>query len=141
MIKIYSSPSLSNDLDLTDAKSMVAGFNRRNFQPEIRQLWFRNDDVTKWISNISIYATSTTIDIYSGVNGFGTKFYYGELEPTERVWSATPYNQPINIANIGTSLAPDTSFKAFWMRLEVSPYIDAATYKATLQADYVEHPV
>jgi hypothetical protein len=141
LIKIYREPNISSVADLTDANALVSGHNRRRFLPEIRKLYLRNDNVLTWASNLVLQATSTGLDIVNGTNGFGFKFSYGDLEPTDRVWQNTGYNAPILLNNIGTAMAPDTSFKPFWMRIEVSPYVDVSIYEARLLVSYVEHSI
>jgi hypothetical protein len=109
--------------------------------PDIRKLYVRNDDVTKWASNINLQATSTGLDVVSGTNGFGFKFFLGDIEPTDRVWQNIGYNAPVSITNIGTTLSADTSFYPFWMRVEVSPIADVSLYEAKLIVSYIEHAV
>tara|TARA_Y100001973_G_C5170092_1_gene318518 strand:- start:366 stop:800 length:435 start_codon:yes stop_codon:yes gene_type:complete len=143
MIKIYSAPSNSALVDLTDANSIVSGHNRRAFIPDRKKLYLRNDDNTKWMSNISLSATSSGVDVTSGANGFGFKFFWGDVNPTHRVWQSIGYNVPININNIGTSGAGngDTTFFPFWMQVEVSPDTDVSLYEAKLLVSFVEHSV
>ena len=141
VIKIYSAPNVGAVLDLTDQNSIVSGHNRRAFIPDIRKLYVRNDDVTKWVSDITVQATSTGIDLINGTNGFGFKFFWGDIEPTNRVWQNIGYNNPINVSNIGTTLQADTSFHPFWMNVSVSPIVDVGLYEAKLVANYIEHAV
>lgn len=141
MIRIYTSQDVGQFLDQTTARTLVSSHNRRAFVPDIQKLYYRNDDPLKWMSNIKIQATSSSIDIVSGTNGFGVKFFQGDQEPSDRVWDKLNYNQPIQVNNLGTSAAPDTSFYPFWVRVEVSPITDVKLYQASFLSSYVEHAV
>lgn len=141
MIKIYGSPDVSDSFDTTDANSIISGHNKRAFLPDIRKFYLRNDDPTKWVSNIQLRATSIGADVTSGANGFGFKFFWGDIEPTNRVWQKLGYNQEIAVNNIGTDSIIDTSFYPFWMRVEASPISDVGMYEAKILVDYIEHLV
>jgi hypothetical protein len=141
MLRIYTAPDVDAYLDNNDVRALVLGHNRKNVVPNVRRLYLRNTDPTLWLSNVYISATSSQGDFYSGANGFGVKFYYGQLEPTERVWSHIPYNQPIYISTIGQFAQEDTSFKMFWLRSDVVYNAGVGVQDGELIASYVEHPV
>jgi len=67
MIRIYTEEDSTKYLDTTDARALVEGFNKRDFTPQIRKLYIRNDEPTKWMSNIEINATSNTLNFIKGI--------------------------------------------------------------------------
>jgi hypothetical protein len=140
MLRIYSTNDESTYIDTSGTRNLYDGHNKRNNQSVVRTFYIRNTEVLEWLSNVYVSATSTTIAL-NGNEGFGVKFYYGSLEPTERVWASLGYNVPIFINNIGTSAQADTSFKKLWMRTEISPYIDVGMYDAQLKTTYIRHAV
>lgn len=140
MLRLYTATDPNAYLDTSNQRSLISPHNRRSMTPYIDQLWVRNTDNTLWMTNIQVFASSTGSDITSGTNGFGFKFLSGELEPTERMWSAATYNQPVNLGNIGTAAAADTAtFIPLWVRIEASPEEDVGLRTCDLIISYVEH--
>lgn len=142
MIRIYTAQDVSAYLGTSLERNLMVAHNRRVLTPVVRTLYIRNEDTSLWYSNVSIYATSTGVDIYSGAGLFGMKFYYGSIEPTERVWSGISYNAPARIPTIGAAGAADTSFKPFYVRMDQSPNLDIGRYgDGLLRMNAVVHPV
>jgi hypothetical protein len=85
-----------------------------------RIVYLRNDDPTKWYSNITV---SLELDAYGDVGEFGTtgwsiKFLYGERRPTEAEWDLVRSGDSIEIPDIGTEAAADTStYHPLWIRV------------------------
>ena len=84
-LAIYAEESTSVAIGTSAADSLIVGHNRRTTYPTIKKIYLRNDSTSHWYSNISIQATSAGISV-DGNDGFGLKFYKGELEPSEKQW-------------------------------------------------------
>jgi hypothetical protein len=82
--------------------------------------YLRNDDATRYFTNIIVSYLS---DVYSmngpdGDSGWGIKFMYGERRPTEAEWDLVRAGDPIQIPNIGSTEAEDTStYHPIWVRI------------------------
>ena len=140
-LKLYASTSTDDYLDTSLSRQALFGNNRRMGEPTIKKLWVRNDSTSMWYSNVKIWATSDGVDITSGTNGFGVKFYIGELEPTERLWGALPYNEPGRMPTIGTSGTASTAFYPLWVRWDMAPGADVGAYEASLIIGAIENNV
>lgn len=84
--------------------------------------YLRNDDVTKWYSNVRIVLVSTAYDGLGelGSTGIGFKFMYGERQPTEAEWDTVPSGEGLLIPDIGTNDLADTyTYHPFWVRVFV----------------------
>lgn len=142
MINIYKGEATGSAISTDDSSPLFTTHNKKRFHPHIQKLYVRNDDTAIWVSDLKVYSTSTSYDIYSGTGNFGVKFYVGELEPTDRVWDSVTYNRPAEFPSLGTVGASDTTtFLPFWMRSEVSGGAPIALYKGNLVCTYIEHAV
>ncbi len=86
-------------------------------------IYFRNDDVAKYYTNIEVVQTNASFNDFGefGTTGWGVKFISGERRPTEAEWDAAVSGATLNIANIGSTSSADTStFLPVWVRV-VSP--------------------
>lgn len=128
MIRLYTMEEASSYLNETQERSLIVGHNRRSLAPYIRKVYVRNDNPLYWYSNISIWSTSTGVDLFSGTGLFGVKFYFGAAEPTSRMWAGIPFNQPALINNIGTAGSPDLNFHPLYIKHVFSPSQDIGMY-------------
>lgn len=83
-------------------------------------IYIRNDDVTKWYTNLAIGVSSTLYDSLGelGPSGISWKFMYGERRPTEAEWSSLLSGEPLQLPDIGTHDLADTStFHPVWVRV------------------------
>ncbi len=85
-------------------------------------IFFRNDDATKWFSNVTVSLITSLYDGDGelGESGISFKFIYGERRPTEAEWDIAISGQPISLPDIGTVDAADTStYHPVWVRTYV----------------------
>ena len=140
-LSLYIDSSENTPVGTSLSDSYIIGHNRRTNHPVVKKVFVRNDSTSHWYSGVSIQCTSTNISV-EGNDGFGIKFYNGELEPTERQWNQLDYNYPAKFNNIGTSGSFDTSFdNFFWMRVEVASTVDVARYDGNFLISFTEHSV
>ncbi len=84
--------------------------------------YLRNDDVTKWYTNITVSLISTSYDGAGelGFTGVSFKFIYGERRPTEAEWDAVESGASLMIPDIGTTALADTfTYHPFWVRVYI----------------------
>jgi hypothetical protein len=85
-------------------------------------IYIRNDDVTRWFTNVvlSVVASVYDADGELGSSGIGFKFIYGERRPTEAEWDVVKSGQPLTLPDIGTiSLANTSTYHPCWIRVWV----------------------
>lgn len=111
-------------------------------------LFIRNDDNTKWYSNIKI----TPLDLvdanpYGDVSytetGWGIKLSKGGVEPTAAEWADIDWGSSINMDNIGSDGSPDVAtYNTFWYLISCPPN-EAAKNKEdiVLKVEYTENAV
>lgn len=85
-------------------------------------IYLRNDDVSRWYTNITVSLVTTTYDGAGelGTSGYSFKFMYGERRPTEAEWDTVISGASLTIPDIGTTVAADTStYHPVWIRVYV----------------------
>lgn len=103
--------------------------------------YVRNDDVTRWYSNIQLQAVVLEgEDIVTGaLEGFRWKLVAGDPEPLEEVWDLTSGGNQISLSNIGEGGSGDiTTFLPFWLRVEIPRSSQVKSYQnigLTITAD------
>ena len=83
-------------------------------------IYIRNDDGTRYYTNITLTQSNDALDDSGefGTTGWGVKFIYGERRPTEREWDDVPSSNTVNIPDIGSTSAADTStYHPIWVRV------------------------
>ena len=94
-------------------------------------VYLRNDDATKWFSNIKISPLDLIDaepygDIIYSETGWGVKLYPGSVEPTSGEWDDIDWGDQITMANVGASGAGDTAtYYPFWYLITCPPNTDA----------------
>lgn len=84
--------------------------------------YIRNDDVTKWYTNISVALVSTLYDGEGelGFTGISFKFIYGERRPTEAEWDSVESGASLDLPDIGSNSLADTyTYHPFWVRVYI----------------------
>jgi len=95
------------------------------------QVYLRNDDNTKWFSNIVIRPIDLVDanpygDIIYTETGWGVKLYSSIEEPTESEWEDIEWGESIEMDNIGSaSLANTAAYYPFWYLITCPPNINA----------------
>ena len=111
-------------------------------------LYLRNDDATKWYSNVTI----TPVDLidanpYGDVayseTGWGVKLNKGGTEPTEAEWDDIDWGEAISMDNVGADGAGDsTTYAPFWYYISCPPNTDAQNKTdIVLKVEYTENTV
>ena len=111
-------------------------------------LYLRNDDSTKWYSNITI----TPVDLvdanpYGDVaydeTGWGVKLNKGGTEPTEAEWDDIDWGEVISMDNIGSDGSGDsTTYNPFWYYISCPPNTNAQNKTdIVLKVEYTENTV
>ena len=112
------------------------------------QLYVRNDDVTKWYSNIVI----TPVDLidanpYGDVaydeTGWGVKLNQGSEEPTQGEWENVDWGDAIDMADVGADSGYDiATYYPLWYLISCPPNTDAQTKTdIVLDLAYTENAV
>lgn len=112
------------------------------------QLFLRNDDATKWYSNIVVrpYDLTTTVDKddtdYEST-GWGVKLSQGADEPTLAAWGDIDWGDFINMGDIGESGIPNTAtYFPLWKLITCPPNADAQIKNnLTIRVEYTENAV
>jgi hypothetical protein len=113
-----------------------------------RQLYLRNDDFSKWFSNIIIKPVdlvdaSPYGEIIYSETGWGIKLSPETSEPSTQEWNDIDWGAQITLADIGSdSVADTTSYIPFW-HLENCPPNTEAQVKTDIvvNVSYTENAV
>jgi len=110
------------------------------------QLFFiRNDDPGRYYSNVSVVVLGSVYDALSefGSSGWSVKLLYGQRRPTEAEWDLIRSGEALELPDIGTTSAADTStYHPIWVRA-YCPAHEQATIVETysLELRFVSHVV
>jgi hypothetical protein len=90
-----------------------------------KRLFLRCDDENFYYNNIQISPTPDSKVRVGDINfpeaNIGYKVIIKEDQPTESEWAATQSGDPAILDNIGTTDQGDTSYKPFWIQVEIKP--------------------
>lgn len=98
----------------------------------IRRYYVRNDDTSKYYTNIEVFPTvNGGPDIISGaLPGFEWKLIEGDLQPLEDQWTITPPGNNISLADIGeVGNGDQTTYLPFWLRVETPRGVDVQSFE------------
>jgi hypothetical protein len=137
---------ITSDSDLTNPLEII--HNGRTGDTVTTQLYLRNDDATKWFSNVLITPTDLVgADPYGDVifteTGWGVKLSAGASEPTANEWEDIDWGNTITMSNVGTNSVPDTTTYSPLWHLETCPPNIEAQVKTDLvvTVSYTENAV
>ena len=112
------------------------------------QCYLRNDDVTKWFSNIVIRPVDLTDanpygDTIFTETGWGVKLSKGAEEPTKGEWEDIDYADSITMDDIGSDSGADTAtYFPFWYLITCPPNTNAVIKTdVVLNVAYTENAV
>lgn len=112
------------------------------------QVYLRNNDETKWFSNIVIKPVDLEdADPYGDViyteTGWGVKLSAGSNEPTRGQWDDIDWGNSISMSDIGSDSDYDTAtFYPFWFLITCPPNTDAKIKTdIVLNVSYTENAV
>lgn len=121
--------AVSSDTDLSQPVKTI--HNGRDGDTRTVCLYLRNDDAAKWFSNIRV----TPLDLveedgYYDVDytdtGWGVKLSEGTEEPSSGEWDDIDWGDYIDMSDIGTVDAADTTtYHPFWYLISCPPNTDA----------------
>jgi len=111
-------------------------------------LYLRNDNATKWYSNILILPLDL-IDAnpYGDVGyvetGWGVKLNKGGSEPTDAEWADIDWGSHIHMDNVGSGVAGDAAtYYPFWYLISCPPNTNAQNKSdIVLNVTYTENAV
>jgi hypothetical protein len=136
---------ISSD-DMTNPVTTV--HDGRTGDTQTVQLFIRNDDITKWFSNIEISSLDLVDanpygDVYFSETGWGVKLSSSELEPNEDEWTDISWGNRIMISAIGADTGADTTtYYPFWYLVTCPPNTNAIIKEdIVLNVSYTENSV
>jgi hypothetical protein len=95
------------------------------------QVYLRNDDSSKWFSNVVIKPVDLVDanpygDIIYTETGWGVKLSKGSEEPTKGEWEDIDWGDSINMDDIGADIGADiATYYPFWFLITCPPNTDA----------------
>jgi len=111
-------------------------------------LYLRNDDITKYYSNIEITPKDLVDanpygDVGYNETGWGVKLNKGGSEPTDAEWDALLWGEAITMDDIGASGAGDsTTYYPVWYRITCPPNTPAQNKTdVVLRVEFTENTV
>jgi len=137
---------ISSDLNLDTPLTTI--HNGKTGDVVTTQIYIRNDDATKWFSNIILQPVDLVDanpygDVAYSETGWGVKLSYGSAEPTVGEWEDLAWGNEIDAPNIGSALSADTTtYYPIW-QLESCPPNTNAQIKEDLviQVSHTENAV
>lgn len=111
-------------------------------------LYLRNDDSSKWYSNVTITPVDRIDanpygDVGYDETGWGVKLNKGGTEPTQGEWNDIDWGSNISMDNIGSNSAADTAtYYPFWYLITCPPNENAKNKSdIILKVEYTENAV
>lgn len=111
-------------------------------------LYLRNDESTRWYSNIRILPfdledANPYGDVAYDETGWGVKLSTGGTEPTNAEWEDINWGEEISMSDIGSdSLGDTTTYYPFYYLITSPPNVDAQNkLDITLKTSYTENAV
>jgi hypothetical protein len=90
-----------------------------------QKLYLRNDNENFYFNNITLQATPASKVRVSDINYpeafIGYKIIFKESQPSKSEWAAVQSGDEAFVTNIGTTDVPDTSYKPFWIQVNIPP--------------------
>lgn len=117
--KLSSGDTFTNPLSVT--------FDGRLGGVKQIKLYVRNDDPTRYYTNIRVVPVDNTSSpiINDPDNGFAWKLSAGDTQPTEKDWENIAAANQIQLSDLGAESSPDTStYLPFWIYIQVPPGMD-----------------
>ena len=138
--------AITNNGDLT--QPLTTTHDGKTGDEQTVQVYLRNDDATKWYSNIIIKPVDLVDanpygDIIYSETGWGVKLNKGSEEPTQGEWEDLDWGDSINMENIGSnSLANTATYYPFWFLITCPPNTNAKIKTdIVLNVSYTENSV
>lgn len=139
-LKIYeeASPSTAFSTEGSFDNPMSHAFNGTTGEVVEKRYYIRNDDPTRWYSNITVQPVVSSGDnIVNGsgsTEGFLWKVLAGDSKPLEEQWELKAPGEAVSLgANIGSGSAGDTTtYLPFWLRIQVPPNAPIASYQGVV---------
>jgi hypothetical protein len=132
--------------DLT--QPLVTNHDGKTGDTQSTLVYLRNDDVSKWFSNIVIRPIDLVDanpygDIIFTETGWGIKLSAGSDEPSLGEWEDIIWGAEINMEDVGNdSLADTTTYYPFWFLITCPPNTDAKVKTdIVLNVSYTENAV
>jgi len=111
-------------------------------------LYLRNDDDTKWYSNIIVKAVDLVDaepygDVIYSETGWGVKMSEGGIEPTETEWEDLTWGEEVDMPDIGSDGSDDTTtYFPFWYLISCPPNVPAQNKSdIVLDVEFTENAV
>lgn len=95
------------------------------------QLYVRNDEATRFYSNLtlSLEDNSARSIVTNTEDGFAWKLSYGDTKPTYNDWLNTAAGNTISLPDIGAAGDPDTStYLPFWLFIQMPEGLDVQLF-------------
>jgi hypothetical protein len=117
-LSLYYKNDQDQFVEVTDTTPITTIHNGRTGDKKTIQLFIRNDDETRWFSNIIVKPENVTYEI----TGWGVKLYPGDSCPSVSLWEDITWGSQIDIEDIGSDEAADTSlYSSFWYYITCPP--------------------
>ena len=130
MLYLYHTTNINNPIDSQNPFTVT--FDGRRGGSQDRMVFVRNDDITKYYTNIIISVVDTEGDsIVDGTaEGWSWKLMIKETAPTNEEWALVSPGNTISLSNIGSSAKGDIStFLSFWVRVTIPNHEPVQTIK------------
>jgi hypothetical protein len=116
--------AIDNNAQLNKSNNLFrVTFDGRIGGAQVYQIYIRNNDPTRWYSDIELSAEDTEAPnlVDNSTEGYGWKFLSKDIAPTELEWRDIDWGNTLYLADsIGSSSIGDIStFLSVWVRVEV----------------------
>jgi len=136
-LKIYNdvSPDTVFSTEGSFDNPLTHSFNGTTGEVIERRYYIRNDDASRWYSNISVQpVVSSGDDIVDGVGsteGYSWKVLAGDSQPLEEQWELKDAGEAVSLgSDIGSgSVGDTTTYLPFWLRIQIPPNAPIASYQ------------
>lgn len=142
---------LFTELSVGTFEEAVVLSGRPGGSPVIKKLFLRNDDPTKWYSDIVISPKTTIGEDITGT-GLRIKLLSGDTKPSESDWAGAQVNADASLESpldggprntrlpeIGEEGTADQRYYPFWIWVQASPSLPGDTDAMfTLAVSYIE---
>ena len=115
MIKFYD-----EEYELFGIEPLRSNHNGKPGGPDEKIIYIRNDDPSKFYSNLIVSYENESAEDYGidGSTGWSVKFLYGSRKPSEKEWDSVSAGQSISLPDIGSSeVADTTTYHPIWIRV------------------------
>ena len=120
-IGLYLNTNINSKISDTNKFSIT--FDGRIGGIQDKQIYIRNDDITKWYNNIQLYVFDSGNNniVNNQNNGWSWKLKEADIDPTNEEWNSISAGQTIAISvDLGSSTKFDiVTYVPIWLRIQI----------------------